>query len=175
MLHLLNLSNFLSLHPLLPKTKIICLWFQTIKNDWVWRKIFERFLIILTVSVDIIGFFSFQLVLILEKLDRKFKSFFVEELKIPYHPQYAKRLVTWLQGKRKCRCIVSIINWDLQIHCNPRVPLGGNKFVSEDWTNRDYRGIQRIYGTSYSFCILGKNFARSFELKQLPFPGSCSS
>ena len=53
------------------------------KNDWVWRKVFERFVTILTVSVDIIGVLSFQLVSILEKLHYKFKGFFIEELKIP--------------------------------------------------------------------------------------------
>ena len=37
----------------------------------------------LSVSVDIIGVLSFQLVSILEKLDCNFKSFFIEELKIP--------------------------------------------------------------------------------------------
>ena len=92
-----------------------------------------------------------------------------------YPLQYAKRLVNWLEGKRKCRCTLWIINRALQIHCNPRVPLGANKLVSEDWTKRGYRGIQRIFGSRCSFLILGKNFARLFELKQLPFPGSCSS
>ena len=92
-----------------------------------------------------------------------------------YPVQYAKRLVTWLEGKRKCRCVVWIIKWALQIQCNLRVPFGANKVISEDWRKRDHRGIQRIYGSWYSFFILGKNFARPFELKQLPFPGSCSS
>ena len=72
-----------------------------------------------------------------------------------------------MQGKRQCRCVVWIINWALQIHCNPRVPLGAIKLVSEDWTKRDHRGLQRIYGIWYSFCILGKSFARPFEVKQL--------
>ena len=58
-------------------------WFETMKIDWIWRKVFERFVTILTVSVDIIGVLSFQLVSILGKLDCKFKSFFIEELKIP--------------------------------------------------------------------------------------------
>ena len=52
------------------------------KNDWVSRKIFERLVTILTVSVVIIVL-SVQLVSIFEKLDCKFKSFFTEELKIP--------------------------------------------------------------------------------------------
>ena len=80
-----------------------------------------------------------------------------------------------MQGKRQCRCVVWIINWALQIHCNPRVPLGAIKLVSEDWTKRDHRGLQRIYGIWYSFCILGKGFARTFEVKQLCFPESCFS
>ena len=83
LLDLLKLSNFLSLDPVFPKRKSICFWFQTMKNDWVWRKVFETFATILTVSVDIIGVLSFQLVSILGKLDCKFKSFFIEELKIP--------------------------------------------------------------------------------------------
>ena len=45
---------------------------------------FEKFVTILTVSVDNIGVLSFQLVSILGKLVTKFKSFFSEELKIPY-------------------------------------------------------------------------------------------
>ena len=32
-------------------------WFQTMENDWVWRKFFERFITILNVSVDIVGVF----------------------------------------------------------------------------------------------------------------------
>ena len=74
-----------------------------------------------------------------------------------------------MQGKRQGRSVVWIINWALQIHCNPRVPLGAIKLVSEDWTKRDHRGLQRIYGIWYSFCILGKSFARPFEVKQLLF------
>ena len=73
LLDLLKLSNFVSLDPVFPKTKSICFWFQTMKNDWVWRKVFERFVTILTVSVDIIGVLSFQLVSILGKLVCKFK------------------------------------------------------------------------------------------------------
>ena len=87
--------------------------------------------------------------------------------------QYAKRLVTYLQGKLQCRCVLWIINWALQMHFNPRAPLGANKLVSEDWTKRDHTGLQRIYVIWYSFCILGKIFARPFELKQLPFAGFC--
>ena len=77
-----------------------------------------------------------------------------------------------MQGKPQCRCVVWIINWALQIHCNPRVPLCAIKLVSEDWTKRDHRGLKRIYGIWYSFCILGKSFARPFEVKQLPVPWS---
>ena len=83
LLGLLNISNFFSLDHGLLKTKIICFWFETMKTDWIWRKVFERFVSNLTVSVDIIGVLSFQLVSILGKLDCKFKSFFIEELKIP--------------------------------------------------------------------------------------------
>ena len=57
-------------------------WFETMKIDWIWRKVFERFVTILTASVDIVGAFSFQLVLVLGKLDCKVKIFFIEELKI---------------------------------------------------------------------------------------------
>ena len=81
LLELLNLSNFLSLD----KIKIICFWFQMVKNDWVWRKVFRRFIIILNISVDIKGdFFFFQLVSGFFRLDSRFKSFFSEELKIPW-------------------------------------------------------------------------------------------
>ena len=83
MLDLLNLSNLLSLDPVPHKTKIICFWFQTMKNDWDWRKIFGGFLTILNNSVNIMGVLSFQLVSVSENLDSKFKSFLTEELKIP--------------------------------------------------------------------------------------------
>ena len=103
-----ELCNFLSLYPFPKKTKILCFWFQTMKNDWVWRKVFERFITILNISVDIIRVLFFQLVSILEKLDSKFESFFTEELKIynntlirylhlfilNYPLQYSIRLVT---------------------------------------------------------------------------------
>ena len=69
-----------------------------------------------------------------------------------------------MQGKRQCRCVIWINNWALQIHCNPRVPLGANKLVPADWAKRDDRGLQRIYGIWYSFCIVGKKFARPFKL-----------
>ena len=60
-----------------------------------------------------------------------------------------------MEGKRQCSCVVWIINWALQIHCNPRVPLGANKLVSEDWTKTDHRVLQKIYVIWYSFWILG--------------------
>ena len=50
---------------------------QWMKNDWVWRKIFDRYITILSVSVNIIGLF-FQLVSLFEKVDSKFESFFTE-------------------------------------------------------------------------------------------------
>ena len=102
----LKLSNFLSLDPVFSKTKIICFWFQTMKNDWVWRKIFERFITILNVSVDIIQVLFFQVLSIFEKLHPNFSSFRNEtyvnnilirymHLSILHYPlQYAKRLVT---------------------------------------------------------------------------------
>ena len=108
LLDLLKLSNFVSLDPVFPKTKSICFWFQTMKNDWVWRKVFERFVTILNVWVDIIRVLFFQLVSVIKKLDSKFESFLAGELKILnnnliqyvylfiliYPLQYAKRLVT---------------------------------------------------------------------------------
>ena len=39
----------------------------------------------------------------------------------------------------------------------------------------DHRGLQQIYGIGYNVCILGKSFARHKEVKQLPYPRSCSS
>ena len=69
--------------PVFPKMKIICFWFQTMKKDWLRRKVFERFITILNVSVDIIQVLLFQVLSIFEKLHSKFKSFFIKELKIP--------------------------------------------------------------------------------------------
>ena len=60
LLDLLKLSNFLSLDPVFPKTKIIYFWFQTMKNDWVLRRFFERYITILSVSVDVKGDFFFN-------------------------------------------------------------------------------------------------------------------
>ena len=57
LLDILKLSNLLSFDPVPLKTEIICIWFETMKNDWVWRKVFERLITILNVSVDIIGAF----------------------------------------------------------------------------------------------------------------------
>ena len=70
------------------------------------RKIFERFVTILNVWVDILRVF-FQLVSVIKKLDSKFAGFLTEELKILnnnliqyvylftliYHLEYAKGLV----------------------------------------------------------------------------------
>ena len=58
-----------------------------------------------------------------------------------------------MQGKRQCRCVVWIINWALEIHCNARVPLGANKLVSEDWTKRNPRWLQRTCGIWYLFFV----------------------
>ena len=77
------------------------------KNDWVWRKVFERFVTILNVWVDILRVF-FQLVSVIKKLDSKFAGFLTEELKILnnnliqyvylfiliYRLEYAKGFVT---------------------------------------------------------------------------------
>ena len=65
------------------KTKVICIWVETMKIDWNWTKVLERFVTIVTVSVDIIGVLFFQVVSILEKLECKLKIFLIEELKIP--------------------------------------------------------------------------------------------
>ena len=70
-----------------------------------------------------------------------------------------------MEGKQQCRWVSWIINWALQIHCKVRVHLGANKLLSEVWTKRDHRGLQRIYAILYSSCILGKGFARPFEVK----------
>ena len=74
LLDLLKLSDFLSLNPVFPKRKIICFLFQTMKNYWVWRKFFEKFITILNVWPVILRVSFFQLVSI--------GSFFTEELKI---------------------------------------------------------------------------------------------
>ena len=78
LLDLLKLSNFLSVYPVVPKTKLIFFLFQTIKNDWIWRKIFQKYITILSVSVDIIGVVFVRLVTLFEKLDANFQSFFTE-------------------------------------------------------------------------------------------------
>ena len=92
-----------------------------------------------------------------------------------YPLQYAKSLVTWLQGKPKCICVVWIINWALQIHWNPSAPLGDNRLVSKGWMKTDDRVLQQQYVIWYSFCILGKSFTTTFEVKQFPIPPSSSS
>ena len=75
---LLKWSNFLSHDPVFSKTKIICFWFQTMKNDWVWRKVIEKYIFIVSVLVDIVGVLGFQLVSLFKKLDSKFESFWTE-------------------------------------------------------------------------------------------------
>ena len=78
------------------------------KNDWAWRKVFERLVTILNVLVDIIKVLFFQLVSFIKKLDSKFENFLGGELKILknnliqyvylfilfYRLEYAKGLVT---------------------------------------------------------------------------------
>ena len=70
-----EVKQFLSLDPVFPQTKIICVWFQTMNNVWLRRKVFERFITILNVWVDIIRILFFQLVSIIEKFDSKFEKF----------------------------------------------------------------------------------------------------
>ena len=82
LLDVFKLTNFLSFGPVPKSTITICLWFQTMKDDWVWRKVFGRFIAIVNVSVNIIGVLCFELVSIFKKLDSNFESFFTEELKI---------------------------------------------------------------------------------------------
>ena len=75
-----------------------------------------------------------------------------------------------MEGKQQGRCVVWITSWALQIHCNPRVSLGSNQLVSKGWIEIDYTVLQKTYVIWYRFCILGKCFARSFEVKQPLFP-----
>ena len=77
-----------------------------------------------------------------------------------------------MQCKLQGRCVVWISSWALQIHCNPRVPLGTNQLVSKGWFEIDDIVLQKIYVIWYRFCIVGKSFARPFEVKQLPLPRS---
>ena len=37
------------LDPVTQKAEIICFWFQTVKNDWVWGKVFESVITILNI------------------------------------------------------------------------------------------------------------------------------
>ena len=78
-----NQLLFTFFYPVFTNMKIICFRFQTMKSDWFWRKVFERCITILNVSVDIIQALFFQVLSIFVKLHSKFKSFFTEELKIP--------------------------------------------------------------------------------------------
>ena len=74
-----------------------------------------------------------------------------------------------MPGERQCRCVVWIISFALETHCDPRVLLDDNKSVSKCSTKTDVAGLQQIYVIWYSFCILGKSFAAPFEVQQLPF------
>ena len=102
LLELLKLSNFVSLNPVFPKAKIISFGFQTMKNDWVWRNFFERYITILSVSVDILGVLFFQLVSLFEKIDSTFESFCTEYLKI-----LNNALICW------CNYIFLITIWNM--------------------------------------------------------------
>ena len=77
-----------------------------------------------------------------------------------------------MQGKLQGRCVVWIHSWALRIHCNPRVPLGANHLISKGWIEIGDTLLQRIYVIWYRFCILGKRFARPFEVKETSFPRS---
>ena len=134
-------------------------------------------------SCSILWELFFQLVSI---LDLKFSSLknqkylknsliWYMHLFIPnYLLQYAKRLVTWFQGKRKFIWVVWIFNWALQIHYDRRVLLGANKLVSKVSVETDYRVLQKIDVILYSVYILRQSFTRPFEVKQLPSSWSCS-
>ena len=74
-----------------------------------------------------------------------------------------------MQGKLQGRCVVWISSWALQIHCNPRVPFGTNQLVSKGWFQIDDTVLQKIYVIWYRFCILGKSFARPFDIKESIF------
>ena len=86
----LNLSNFISLDPVPPKTTIIYLCLIPKDEKWLtWRKLFERF-------TNITKFYSrfnksvvfFQLVSILGQVGSKFKRFFTEEIEISSQHMY---------------------------------------------------------------------------------------
>ena len=68
--------------PLFPKMKVICFWFQTTKNDLIWRKVFERFITILNDYIAVIQVLFFQVLSLFDKLHSKFKVFSIEQLKI---------------------------------------------------------------------------------------------
>ena len=74
-----------------------------------------------------------------------------------------------MQGKLQSRCVVSISSWVVQLHCNRKVCLGANQLASEGWIEIDYTVLQKIYVIWYRFCILGKSFAKPFEVKQSLF------
>ena len=74
-----------------------------------------------------------------------------------------------MEGKQQGRCVVWITSWALQIHCNPRVSLGANQLVSKGWIEIDCTVLQKIYVIWYRFCILGKSFARPFDIKESIF------
>ena len=188
MLDFLKLRNFLSLDPVFPKTKSICYWFQTMKNDWVWKKIFERFITILNVLFGIIGLFFFNYYQLLRSVTLSLKVFhwiikctlqhfnmMVDLFILNYPLEYAKRLLTLFQSKLQCRHIGWLKNRALQIHCNLTPLLGTNKLVSKAWKKRDHRGLQKVYVIWYSFCVLDESFARTFVYKQLLFLRSWSS
>ena len=104
-------SNFLSFDSVFHKTKIIYFWFQTKKNDWVWRKFFERYITILSVSVSIIGVSFSQLVSLFETVDSMFESFLTDLLKI------LNTLIRW----RTCLFIITLWNVPIDFWHNSKV------------------------------------------------------
>ena len=73
-----EINQIPSLDHVLPKTKIISFWFWAMKNDWVWRRVFQSFMNILNISVKFTGVLFFQRVSIFEKLDSKFENVLTE-------------------------------------------------------------------------------------------------
>ena len=66
-----KLGNFLSLHPVVPKTKIV-VYFRQWKMIEFEENFFERYVTIVSVSVDIIEVLLFQLVSLFENLRSNF-------------------------------------------------------------------------------------------------------
>ena len=61
-----------------------------------------------------------------------------------------------MQGKQQGRCVVWIISWALQLHCNTRVPQGTNHLVSKVLIEIHDMVLQRLYVIWYRFVSLVK-------------------